>query len=156
MTLYVDEANGRLWALMRLVQIPGIGIIGMQTLMDDYRDVDGMQIAFHTLPASHPRSASSKATAQGRDGCGGGPGKIVPGSVVAHGGEQSQGRKEDEEANDHYVVQWNRTASCHCSSSRMPRSGHPDVEAGLPKANIGKAGGPEGERQDVSKNCICS
>ncbi|MGB8716458.1 MAG: hypothetical protein WCD66_08855, partial [Rhodanobacteraceae bacterium] len=34
---------------------------------------------------------------------------------------------------------------------------NPDAEAGLPKANIGAADGPEGERQDgVSKSILLS
>lgn len=55
MSLYIDEASGQLARTDSLVQIPGIGIVGVQTLMDDYRDVGGMQIAFHTKSKfAHP------------------------------------------------------------------------------------------------------
>lgn len=55
MTLYIDEASGRLMRTDALVQIPGIGIVGVQTMMDDYRDVGGMQIAFHSKSKiAHP------------------------------------------------------------------------------------------------------
>ena len=40
------------------------------------------------------------------------------------------------------------------SSSWTLRNGDPDAQAGLPKANIGVADGPEGERQDVANKSI--
>lgn len=45
-TLYLDEATGRLIRHDGLVLIPGVGIVGVQTMFDDYREVDGMQIPF--------------------------------------------------------------------------------------------------------------
>ena len=55
MTFFIDEASGQLVRTDGLVQIPGIGIVGVQTMMDDYRDVGGMQIAFHTMSKiAHP------------------------------------------------------------------------------------------------------
>ena len=47
-TLYIDEGSGRLIRSDALVMVPGIGIVGVQTMFDDYRDVAGMQIPFKT------------------------------------------------------------------------------------------------------------
>lgn len=47
-TLYVDETSGELVRRDSLVQIPGIGIAGVQTMFDDYREVGGMRIPFHS------------------------------------------------------------------------------------------------------------
>lgn len=47
-TLFVDEASGRVIRADTLSQVPGIGIVGIQTMFGDVRDVGGMQIPFHT------------------------------------------------------------------------------------------------------------
>lgn len=45
-TLFVDEVTGRLIRTDTLSQVPGIGIVGVQTMFEDVRDVEGMQIPF--------------------------------------------------------------------------------------------------------------
>ncbi|MGB8633828.1 MAG: serine hydrolase domain-containing protein [Rhodanobacteraceae bacterium] len=55
MSLYIDANSGQLLRTDSLVQIPGIGIVGVRTMMDDYQDVGGMQIPFHTRSRfAHP------------------------------------------------------------------------------------------------------
>ena len=57
--------------------------------MDDYRDVDGMQIAFHTKSRfAHPLIGIVETQlGKAETGVAVDPGTFVPGSVVAHGGE---------------------------------------------------------------------
>lgn len=54
-TMFVDEASGRLIRIDGLVQLPGLGIVGVTSVYEDFRDVGGMQIPF--LSVSSFRSA---------------------------------------------------------------------------------------------------
>ena len=47
-SLFVEEDSGRVIRKDELALIPGVGIVGMQSLFEDFHDVGGMQIAFHT------------------------------------------------------------------------------------------------------------
>jgi len=45
----VDEATGRVVGVDSLVQIPGVGIVGVRTRYDDFRDVGGMVLPFKAV-----------------------------------------------------------------------------------------------------------
>ncbi len=45
-TMFVDEQSGRLLRTEGLVQVPGVGIVGLRTDYGDFRDVGGMKLAF--------------------------------------------------------------------------------------------------------------
>ena len=47
--MFVDEASGMVLRSDGLVQIPGLGIVGVQTEYEDFRDVGGMRIPFRTV-----------------------------------------------------------------------------------------------------------
>ena len=46
LTLFVDETSGRVVRADSLVQIPGVGLVGLVTRYDDFRDVGGMTLPF--------------------------------------------------------------------------------------------------------------
>jgi len=48
-TMFVDEASGRVVVVDSLVQVPGVGIVGVQTRFGDYRDVGGLLLPFKTV-----------------------------------------------------------------------------------------------------------
>jgi CubicO group peptidase (beta-lactamase class C family) len=50
-TMFVDEASGRVGHTDSLAQIPGLGIVGIQTTYGDFRDVGGMQLPFRSVAA---------------------------------------------------------------------------------------------------------
>ena len=45
-TMFVHEESGRIVHIDSLVQIPGLGLVGIQTTYEDFRDVGGMQLPF--------------------------------------------------------------------------------------------------------------
>lgn len=45
-TLVVDESTGRVIHVDSLLQVPGLGILGMETDYGDFRDVEGMNLPF--------------------------------------------------------------------------------------------------------------
>ena len=45
---FIDEATGRLYRRDALVQIPGVGIVGVQTLFQDFQSIDGMVLPHKT------------------------------------------------------------------------------------------------------------
>lgn len=45
-TMLVDESNGLVRLMDSFALVPGIGMVGVQTRFDDFRDVGGMQIPF--------------------------------------------------------------------------------------------------------------
>ncbi|MBZ0111581.1 MAG: beta-lactamase family protein [Thermoanaerobaculia bacterium] len=47
-TFFVEEASGRVRRMDTLVQVPGMGIVGVESTFDDYRDVDGLLLPFRT------------------------------------------------------------------------------------------------------------
>ncbi len=47
--MFVDEASGVVVRTDGLTQIPGLGIVGFQTRYEDFRDVGGMRLPFHTV-----------------------------------------------------------------------------------------------------------
>ncbi len=48
-TIYVDEGSGRVLYSFGLVQIPGLGTVGIQSRFEDYRDVGGMVLPFRIV-----------------------------------------------------------------------------------------------------------
>ena len=48
-TVYVDEDTGRVLYSFGLVQVPGLGIVGVQNRFEDYREVGGMTLPFRTV-----------------------------------------------------------------------------------------------------------
>ncbi len=55
-TMFVDEATGRVVRVDSLVQVPGVGIVGVQTTFEDFRDVAGMLLPFRTVATVSARS----------------------------------------------------------------------------------------------------
>ena len=47
-TMFIHEASGMLRIMDSLVMLPGLGIVGVQTRYEDFRDVGGMQLPFIT------------------------------------------------------------------------------------------------------------
>jgi hypothetical protein len=47
-TMYVLEESGMVFRSDSLVQVPGVGIVGVQTRYDDFLDVGGMKLPFRT------------------------------------------------------------------------------------------------------------
>jgi CubicO group peptidase (beta-lactamase class C family) len=50
-TFFIDESNGRVMRTDTLAQIPGVGIVGVQTHFGDFRDVGGMLVPFRSVSA---------------------------------------------------------------------------------------------------------
>ncbi|MBV1862753.1 MAG: beta-lactamase family protein [Nannocystaceae bacterium] len=48
-TMVVDEQTGRLVHIDALAQIPGLGLVGVETDFGDFRDVDGLTLPFTTV-----------------------------------------------------------------------------------------------------------
>ena len=48
-TMFVDEASGLVLHTDSLAQIPGLGVVGVQTDYGDFRDVGGMQLPFRVV-----------------------------------------------------------------------------------------------------------
>ncbi len=54
-TIFVHETEGLIPRIDRLVQIPGVGMIGVRTRFGDFRDVGGMQVPFSAVSKfAHP------------------------------------------------------------------------------------------------------
>ncbi|MCK7594091.1 serine hydrolase domain-containing protein [Pseudomarimonas salicorniae] len=47
-TFFVEETSGRVIRKDELALVPGVGMVGVQSLFEDFQDVGGMQIAFRT------------------------------------------------------------------------------------------------------------
>ena len=47
-TMFIHEESGRVFRTDSLAQVPGLGIVGVQTRYGDFRDVGGMKIPFRT------------------------------------------------------------------------------------------------------------
>ncbi len=47
--MFVDEESGLLIRKDDLLQVPGMGIVGTQSLFEDYRDVGGMKLSFDNI-----------------------------------------------------------------------------------------------------------
>ena len=50
-TMYVEEASGLVLHADGLAQLPGLGIVGVQSHFEDFRDVGGMHIPFRSVSA---------------------------------------------------------------------------------------------------------
>ncbi len=48
-TMFVDEQTGRLIRTEGMAILPGLGIVGISTQYEDFRDVDGMQLPFRSV-----------------------------------------------------------------------------------------------------------
>lgn len=48
-TLFVDETTGRVAMVHSLAQLPGLGIVGVETRFQDLRDVGGMRLPFRIM-----------------------------------------------------------------------------------------------------------
>ena len=46
--MFVDAASGQVVRTDSLAQIPGVGIVGVQTRFEDFRDVGGMWLPFRS------------------------------------------------------------------------------------------------------------
>lgn len=47
--MFVDEASGLVLRVDSIVQIPGLGIVGVETRYGDFRDVGGMRLHFRSV-----------------------------------------------------------------------------------------------------------
>ena len=60
--MFIDEASGRVRSTDSLVQISGVGVLGVRTMYDDFRDVGGMQLPFRSVSTfANPLIASTVA-----------------------------------------------------------------------------------------------
>ncbi len=48
-TMFIDEASGLVRLTYSLAQLPGLGIVGVQTRYGDFRDIGGMQLPFRAV-----------------------------------------------------------------------------------------------------------